>query len=152
MADDPRYRMKLWMDTYLSNANLLWDDAVTQCTFITAYRDPPYPMERVLYETKKVDLVYSIGIPTTTPKVDWDGATYGYRESVPILIQCPTKQGITGNKLYWQAEAELRRIAETYPLSSYRNIERVGEPGHMEMGGWILFGGTVRFTYERDTT
>jgi hypothetical protein len=144
--------MKLWMDTYLSGANLLWDDGVTNAAFITAFTDPPYPLERVLYMTKKIDLVYSVGFPTTVPKVDWDGTTYGYRETVPITIQCVTKQGIDGNKLYWQAEAELRRIAEVYPLSSYRNIQRVAPPGPMDMGGWILFGGTVTFTYERDTT
>jgi hypothetical protein len=153
MAQDPRYRTKLWLDTYLSNANLLKDDGTTQVTFITAFQDPPYPMERVFFLSKDVDLVYSIDQPTSTPGgVDWDGTTYKYREVVPVTPQTVTKQGINGNKLLWQAEAELRRVAETYPLSSYRNIARTGPPQIRDMGGWRLFQITYQVTYERDTT
>jgi hypothetical protein len=152
LADDPRYRTKLWLDTYLSNANLLKDDGVAQAAFITAYADPPYPMKKVFNDPKNVDLVYSIYQPTSAPKVDWDGTTYGYREAVPIAVQTVTKQGIDGNKLLWQAEAELRRVVETYPLSSYRSLERMGPPSNVDMDGWVLFQQRYVLTYERDTT
>ena len=49
---------------------------------------------------------------------------YGYEEDVPIEIYCIDKSGITGTKLMWKAERELRHVAETYPEGSRRNLIR----------------------------
>jgi hypothetical protein len=154
MVDDARYRTKVFLDhaTHgLQGANMLKDDALTELSFITAYGDPTYPMDRVFYDPKHVDVVFSIFTPDSEPLVDWDGVVYGYRERVPIHIYTVTKQGISGPKARWQAEAELRRIVETYPFGSYRSLQRIRDMDR-DMGGWTLFGVEYILTYERDTT
>lgn len=153
MAQDPRYRTRVFLNTYLLGANLLKADSVTQAAFITAFSDPPYPMKKVFYAPKQRDLVFSVEQPTSTvPLVGAYGSIYGYRESVPILVQTVAKQGIDGNKLLWQAERELRRIIEVNPTGSYRSLERAGSPSNRDMGGWVLFQQRYVMTYERDTT
>jgi len=130
---------------------MLKDDASTQLTTITAFGDPPYPFDRVLYDPKNVDVVFSIFTPETSVKVDWDGTVIGYTERTPIRIYAVTKQGITGPEARWKAEAELRRIVETNPLGSYRSCSRVRDLDR-DMGGWTLYGVEYVLTYERDTT
>jgi hypothetical protein len=154
MVDDPRYRTKVFLDTYLVGANMLKDDSATQMAFITTYSDPDYPMDHVFYDPKNRDLVFSIGQPRSTVahKVDWDGTIKGYLEAMPVTVQTVKKPGMEGNKALWTAEAELRRIVETNPSGSYRSIRRVGNPQTVDMGGWFLFQQTYVITYERDTT
>ena len=132
---------------------MLWDDEVTELTTITAYGDPPYPFDRVLYGTKKVDVVFSIFTAESEAMVDFDGSVYGYVERVPIRIYSVTKQGITGPEARWKAEAELRRIVENNPLSAdnYRSIQRMSD-NEVDMGGWMLFSVNYILTYERDLT
>ena len=98
-----------------------------------------------------MDLTFAVDNPTTEPEVDWDGYIIGYTEKVPIIIQCPTKQGITGNRLRWQADAELRRVLENNPLGSYRSISR-SEPFDQMLGSHMLYGIKVTLTYSRDVT
>lgn len=150
MVDDARYRTKVWLDTYLSNANLTKDDDSTQVTFITAFGYPDYPLLRVFID-KAVDLVYSVGKPVSTPMMDpLTQSPYGYNEKVPIEITCITKQGVTGLKLLWKAEAELRRIAETNPEGSVRNLS--DSTDITQMMSTIIHGVRVEMTYRRDTT
>ena len=151
MVDDARSRTKTYLNSYLSNANLLKDDAATQVSFIIQYTYQSYPFKRVFYSPKNVDLIFAIDNPTSEPRMDWDGYINGYREQVPIIIQCPTKQGIDGNKLRWQADAELRRVVETYPMGSYRAVSQA-VPFDQRMGTWTLYGVKVTLSYERDKT
>ena len=151
MVEDARQRQKTWLDTYITDSNLTKDDDTTEVSWISCFEEPQYSLERVFYGTKNVDLLYTIGTPTSSPLVDWDGTIYDYEEAVPIYVQCVTKQGITGNKLKWKADAELRLVAETYPLGSYRSISRA-EPYDQNIGSWKIYGIKVTLTYSRDTT
>jgi hypothetical protein len=150
-AQDPRYRTKVYLDTYLTAANMLKDDDATQLSTITQFTDPHVPYERIFYDPKNVDVVFAIDTPESVPKNDWDGTIYGYRETVPISILTVTKQGITGAVARWRCERELRRVVETYPSGSYRSLRRMRDYDQ-EMGGWILHGVVYELTYERDTT
>ena len=150
-AQDPRYRTKVFLDTYLTAANMLKDDAVTQLSTMTAYDDPHYPYERVFYVPKNVDGVYCVGTPDSEAILDWDGTIIGYREYVPITIYTVTKQGITGNLARWTAEKELRRIVEANPTGSYRSLRRMRDMTRA-MGAWMLIGVEYVLTYERDTS
>ena len=151
MAEDARYRTRFYLSSYILDANLTKDDDATEVDWISQYTYPPYPLKRIFFEPKNVDLIFNIDTPVTTPRLDFDGSIIGYNEKVPILIQCVTKQGITGNKLRWKADAELRRVVETYPLGSYRSISRA-EPFDTRMGNWIIYGIKDVLTHERDTT
>ena len=151
MAYDARERTITWITTYDTPANITKDDDVTEASYILQYSNPPYPLSRIYFDPKNVDLTFTTDEPTTEAIVDWDGYTIGYNEKVPIHINCPTKQGITGNKLLWKAQAELRRIFETYPLGSYRGFS-VGSPYTQKLGLFTLYGVTVTVSYERDTS
>lgn len=152
MADDARYRTKVFIDTYITDGNITKDDDTTEASWISQFSNPPYPMKRVFFSPKNVDLVFSIDMPRSeAAKVDWDGYTIGYLEHVPVHIHTVTKQGITDNKLLWKAHAELRRILEANPLGSYRGYSS-GEPYIISHGIWQIMGVTVTVAYERDTS
>ena len=151
MVYDARNRTKVFLDTYLTAGNMLEDDDATPAAFIVHFSDPPYPLKLVFFGSKNIDIIFSVDTPTTTPKLDWDGYIIGYRETVPIHIFTVDKTGITGTELRWKAEAELRRIVETYPMGSYRSLDRVAKNDKW-MGGWILHSVTYNLTYERDKT
>lgn len=151
MVYDARNRAKAFLTTYLTAANMLEDDDATSASFIVSFSDPPYPLKLVFYGTKNIDIVFAVDTPTTVPRLDWDGYIIGYRETIPIHIFTVDKTGITGTELRWKAEAELRRIVETYPMGSYRSLERVAKNDRW-MGGWILHSVTYNLTYERDNT
>lgn len=121
MSQDARQRTKVYLDTYLLNANLLKDDDATQVSFMTAWGNPPYSVLRV-FDDKEVDLVFSISEPASTPLTESDLSTWGYRERVPIATFCIDKPGITGEKLKWKAEKELRRVVENQPFGSFRRL------------------------------
>jgi hypothetical protein len=117
---DARYNTKAWITTYLTAANIKKDDGSTNCTCIVAYGYPDYPLERV-FSDKDVDVVFSIGTPNTVALP----VGVGYLETVPITITCVNKTGVTGTEARWKAEAELRRITETYPTGSLRYLDRL---------------------------
>jgi len=115
----------------------------TQVSFIVAYGNPDYPLVRVFID-KAVDLVFSIG----TPDVEGLPVGIGYLEKVPITIWTIDKTGITGTELRWKAEAELRRIIETYPLGSLRSWERISD-NEKNLGGTILYSVSGIMRYKR---
>jgi hypothetical protein len=115
----------------------------TQVTFIVAYGNPDYALERVFLD-KDVDLVFSIG----TPDVESLPVGIGYVEKVPITIWTIDKTGITGTELRWKAEAELRRIIETYPLGSLRGTEKISD-NEKNLGSTILYSVTHVMRYKR---
>ena len=115
----------------------------TQVSFIVCYGNPDYPIERVFID-KNVDLVFSIG----TPDVESLPVGIGYVEKVPITIWTIDKTGITGTELRWKAEAELRRIIETYPLGSLRSWERISD-NEKNLDGTILYSVTHVMRYKR---
>jgi hypothetical protein len=124
MSTDARYRTKLWIETYDTPADITKDDDTTQATIINQYEKPPYPLKRVFFSPKNVDGIRTILKPTSTLLPDWKREGYAYKETVPINLSCVTKQGITGDKLIWKMESDLRTTFETYPLGSVRLLDR----------------------------
>jgi hypothetical protein len=165
-VDDPRKRTKAYLDPnwappgYLLTANLLEDNGTTQATFITCWDGADYPLKRVFVD-KAVDLVFSIGRTTSKPlshpaypaygAVASSEGVYGYDEKLPIEIFTVDKVGITGENLKWQAERELRRILETYPFGTKREIETFDHK-NVDLGSLILHSLTVEFAYKRGVT
>ena len=157
-VEDPRHRTKDYLDPlsghipagHLDGANLLKNDGVTQASFKVCWADPPYPIKTV-FVTKGVDLVYSIGRQSSAPLIDCDKYAYGYQEKVPITVQAIDKTGISGDNLMWQGERELRRVVETYPLGSLRNLETMNSKTQ-SLGSTTLYSVECVMDYQRDLT
>ena len=153
MVDDARYRMKLWIETYDNTLNVTKDDGVSLAKYIVCYGMPDYPLDLVFFGSKNVDGIYACDNPTSTPLLDSDAdhTTYGYREQVPMHILTVDKVGVTGTKLTFTLEAELRRILEDHPLGSLRGLNQTRSHDR-DMGGWKLYDKEYVVDYERDTT
>ena len=150
MVDDPHYRTKVYLEYYILNANLTKDDDMTQVTFIVCYGMPDYPIERI-FKDKNVDLVFSISKPDSTPIIDSTHYVIGYSEQVPITTFTVDKTGITGTKLNWKAETELRRISENNPLGSLRQFKKLSD-SEQNLGSTTLYSSLYLLSYERDKT
>jgi len=152
MPDDPRYRTKLYLDTYLDSTNITHDDGSTAATILVAFGFPDYPLIRVFdSDEKDVDVVFSIEEPNSTPLMGHDKIPYGYEEHVPITICCVDKPGITATKIKWKAEAELRRVLENYPYGSVRTLEKRSD-NTQRIGGTTIYMTTWVLKYRRSTT
>jgi len=156
MVDDARYRTKDYLETFFSalsyrlTTNLTLDDNSTLAKYIVAFGNPDYPMVKV-FKDKGVDVVFSILPPTSTARLGHDQYAIGYDEEVPIEIWCIDKRFVTGTKLKWKAEAELRKIVEENPLGSWRNLGSA-RPNDKNFGSTILHGVRVPLFYRRDLT
>lgn len=153
MVEDARYRTKVYLTHAtkgINPSNLTKDDASTLAKYIVAYGNPDYPITRV-FKDKRIDVIFSLGEPDSEPMLNFDQTPYGYEEHVPITTFCIDKTGITGTKLKWKAEAELRRITETYPTGSQRALERRGD-NDQRLGSTILYSTQFILNYRRDTT
>ena len=150
MVDDPRYRTKLFLEAYLTAGNLTKDDDATLISFIVAFGEPDYPITKV-FLTKGVDLVFSIGDPTSTAEIGHDQTPHHYNELVPITVTAINKTGITGEKLRQKAINELRRIAEENPTGSQRAMQEERSV-ERRLGSTILYQQVFMLNYRRDTT
>jgi len=151
MANDARTNTYTYLDGYVTAGNILEDDDATPATLLICFSGATYPMSLVFFGTKNVDVVYSIGKPTTEPLQGHDMYIYGYKEIVPITISVVDKTGVTGEQLIWRAEAELRRVVETYPLGSTRELERVTDNTQL-FGMTKLYSVTYLLKYKRSKT
>jgi hypothetical protein len=150
LVDDARFRTKDWLDTYLLNANLTKDDDVTQVVFIVAFGYPDYPLSRVFFDPKNVDLVYAVLKARSRPLFGASTTPWGYEETVPIDIRCVSKEFITGTKLMDKGEIELRRAAEANPLGSRRALSDGRDV--TEMLSTPIYGVQVDMSYRRNLT
>jgi len=140
----------VYLDTYLNPNNIIKDDGLTRATFHVIYAMPDYPLTREFNE-KGNELLFCIGDPNSTPLLGHDQYAYGYEEHVPIEIISMDKDGCSGPKLQWKGEAEVRRIVETYPMGSLRNLERKSG-SKQRLGSHVLHRSTFILKYRRDTT
>lgn len=143
-VDDPRYRTRVYLNTYMTQlADVAW---------ISVYGNPPnYPLERV-FNDEAQDAIFTVGTPDSKPTVDWEGTVIGYVETVPIDIFTVDKITVAGTALRWKCEAELRRVVETYPVGvAYRSLSRMSD-NERDMGGWKLYSVRYILTYQRDVT
>jgi len=138
---------KLWHDAFpyavATGDTYVISSVSTQVSFIVAYGNPDYALERVFID-KAVDLAFSIG----TPDSEGLPVGIGYLEKVPITIWTIDKTGITGTELRWKAEAELRRVCEAYPLGSLRGTEKISD-NEKNLGSTILYSVTHVMRYKR---
>lgn len=156
MVQDARQRTKVYLDTYLTAANITKDDGSSLASFAVIFANKYYPLLEEFYASSSpVDVLFCIGEPNSTALTDTDQAPYGYEEHVPIEIVCVDKLGVTGTKMKWTAEAELRRVCETNPLAnplgSQRFLQRIG-PNDQDMGSTVLYGVRFVLNYVRDLT
>lgn len=149
-AQDPRYRTKVFLDKYLTATNLTKDDDSAKLSFLTAFGKPPYCIVRI-FTDKAVDLIYSIDEPNSSPLIQADLSTWGYKENVPITTFCIDKPGITGEKVKWKAERELRRICENQPFGSVRHLDNRADNNQI-IGGTRVFSTKWIMRYRRDIT
>jgi len=131
--------------TGLSNAALT-NDAGAQVVFDVMYAYPDYPLKRgeFLAAASPVDLIFLVATPT----VRTAGVKVRYIESIPIEIACIDKTGITGTKLRWKAEKELRRIIKAYPLGSFQSMDR-SEPSDERLGSTTIHSVTLTANIRR---
>jgi hypothetical protein len=144
MVDDPRSRIKVYLDTWLLNANLTKDNGSTQVLFKVMYANPDYPLILEFKGSNNLDLVYCVGTPDSTALP----VSVGYIENMPVTIWCIDKTGITGTELRWKAEAEFRRVVETKPTGSLYNYERLGD-NEKNLGSTILYSVKYVLRYKR---
>jgi len=145
MVEDARYRTKVYLDTYLTAANILKDDGTSQASFAVIFANPPYPILKEFYAASTpVDLLFCVDTPTSEALP----LGIGYMENMPITILCIDKLGITGTKLRWTAEAELRRITVANPHGSLRSLSHMTN-SEKDLGGVILYSVTYIMRYKR---
>jgi hypothetical protein len=103
-----------------------------------------------VFKDKAVDVIFSVGTASAKSMRDFRQYPYAYEEIVPIEIYAVDKTGISGTKLRWKAEAELRRITEAYPLANIRWVTRVSD-NEKKLGSQTLYSVKYELGYIRPT-
>ena len=142
--------MKTYLDTYFNDASQVTKDNTWAATVIVAFDWPNYPLARVFYD-KDVDLIASIGQAESQSISDSDHYSVGYDEKVPVTLAAIDKYGVTAIRILEKGEAELRRVAETYPIASLRRITGA-KPETEWLGGFYMFKVQYVFSYKRNLT
>jgi hypothetical protein len=144
-----QYLNKRVLDTYLSASNLKKDGGAS-ASYITEFANPDYPLIKV-FQTKAVDLIFSIGRGTSEPLMTRDKKPYAWKETVTILLNTINKSGITGANLLEQAEQEVRRIYESNPTATGYTVRRIqaGKETTQNFASTILYGLELTITYYR---
>lgn len=138
---DARSRIKVYLETYLSPSMITNDDG-SPVTFAVIYANPNYPIQ---LEFLTVALLFCIDTPDSVALP----VGVGYIENVPITIWCIDKTGITGTKLRWKAEAELRRVVEEHPAGwSLYTWQRLSD-NEQNLGSTILYSVEYVLRYKR---
>jgi len=151
MASDARYRTKLYLDTYWIPQNAI-DDNSDALGMQTMYAYPEYPLELEFKAPSVIDVIIAIDQEESEPLMDpLTAAPYAYDDSVPVEVLCVDKSDVTATKTIQQAAAEMKRILETYPTSSNRNVKRI-TPTTQRLGSLTLWAAKFVWCYRRDTT
>jgi hypothetical protein len=150
-VQDARQRTKVFLDTYLTAANMKMADGVTLLDTHVMYDDHILPLHK-LFTDKNLDAIFSIGTATSRPLWNFEHQTYGYIENVPITVYAIDPVGSNeGTKTRWTCEAELRRIVETNfggSLGVLRRFESA-TPNTQDMGSWKLYSVRYNLEYKR---
>lgn len=150
LTTDPRSRHKIWLETYLTAANMKLDNGSTNASTIISFDHPPYycPISQV-FLTKNVDGIFSIGKEPVQALYTHDHYPYAFIESVPISCYTVNKAGLTATNLLEQMEQEIRHVATDHPLGSIRSIDVIRHPTPENIGGVMLYSSTVTIRYLR---
>lgn len=127
-----------YWEAYLDGDNL------QNHSWITCYDEPDYPLVRV-FKDMGIHIIFSITAPNSTPLIGHDQVPVGYKEHVPTHVLTLDR------KLQWVAEAELRRITQSYPTGSQRSLERRSSTVR-DLGSARLYDTEFILNYRRGTT
>lgn len=147
-ASDARYRTKVWMDTRLRAAQITQDDDSALANYVVIFNEPPYPLELEFRGGSNMDGLYVIDQPNSTPLRDADQIIRDYTDHVPIHVMAVDSAGCTGTALQHKMVAELQYIAETFPESSQRTLERRSKHDR-DLGGMWLYDTEYLLSYTR---
>ena len=156
LVDDSRYRLKVWIDTYLAAGyyatmgHIYEDNGTTEASNAVMYSLPNVPVKLLFFGTLTYDAVFTIGEPTATVSQGHNFAAYKYQEEIPVTIFAVDKTGLTAVKMLWQAELKLRKIAETYAngTGTLRVLRRT-KPSAQYLGGFFLYSVECVLSYMR---
>lgn len=150
--NDPRERTKVYIDTYVRDAQITKDNDSTQALWACIFSEPPYPTtQEFRAASNPVFGLYVVEMPNSTPTMNHDLAPYGYDESVPIHIITVDSTACTGTALNWKMEAEMRYVCETYPEGSKRSFE-FSRKLDRNLGDMWLYDRLFTLSYWRDTS
>lgn len=150
--DDPRKRTKVFIDTYIRDAQVTKDDDSTQATWACIFNDPPYHLSHEFRAASTpVQGLYVNGMPESIPWMDVDQVPCRYEENVPIHICTVNSTACTGTALQWKMEAELRYQCEQQPTGSQRALNRRSDLSR-DLGGMWLYDTLFTLSYVRDIT
>jgi len=108
------------------------------------YENPDYPLSTEFYAPGNNDIVFCVG----TPETEVLPLGIEYIEKVPITIWCIDKSNVTGTKIRWTAERELRRVAKNYSVGSLRILDRLTD-NEQHLGSTTLYSVTYVLRYKR---
>jgi len=149
---DPRRRIKAWLDTNLTSAQITKDDDSTQATYACIWKNPPYPLKQEFRAgSSPVQGLYLVGQPNSTALLGHDQIPCRYSEHVPVSICSVDSTGCSGTALLWKMEAELREVCENHPTGSQLSLERRGDRSR-SLGGMWLYETEYVINYTRDLT
>jgi hypothetical protein len=144
LTTDPRSRHKVYLDTYLTPANISGD-------YLTCFDGADYPSKYLFLATLGVDTdaVISIGKEAATPLLDYNHKAYAFVESALINIYAVNKVGITATNLVEQIEQEIRHVITDHPIGSIRSIQATKHTP-IDLGNkTYLWNTTVTIKYTR---
>lgn len=149
---DPRERTKVYVDTYVRDAQLTKDNDSTQATWACIFSDPPYHLSHEFRAASSpVQGLYVVEMPRSKPLLDLDQVPYGYDESVPIHICTVNSTSCTGTALNWKMEAEMRYVCENNPTGSQRSFD-FSAKHNRDLGGMWLYDREFMLNYRRNIT
>jgi len=155
MPTDPRSSIKTYLETYINPANLTRDDG-SNAQWVVIYGRPLEELKKTFLDENQ-DLVFTVEEPETKVLLDEDQIPYGYEHRVPIRAWCIDKYDvdgnlvITGTKLKWKAESELRSLLATYPTGSQYGME-TSKNLDQQLDGDRVYGFEFIINYRRSIT
>lgn len=149
LKTDPRSRVKLLLDTYVTAASIKKDDGATNASTITCF-EADYPLSRVLISTgKNVDAIAAISRKPSVPAMHAvHRAPYAFDEQVQIELYAVNKLGVTATNLLEQYEQEIRHVITDHPVGSVRSIKSI-EPKNVDLGNATLYSTGILINYRR---
>lgn len=150
---DPRNEIRTFLTTYLSKANILKGDD-SEAAYCVIYTGPPYDIVKEFRASNRpVDGVFAIGEPDIRPLFSGSQTPWGHEIRVPIFIFTIDKDDVTGTKLKWAMEAELRRVSETFQVAhvAHMQLEKRGDRDERR-GSIVLHSTEYILGYERSVS
>lgn len=144
---DPRYRIKLWLDTYLNIANMKADNGVDAAATLTSFDEADYPLIRV-FDDEGYNGIFSIGCKGAEQLTTHDSKPYAFNETVTVTCLAVNTSGITATNLVEQMEQEVRRVCTDYPVGSVKRITATS-PECVTEGNEKIWFTTVTIDYKR---